>query len=409
MEQQDQRQNALPGQPALYLASGMMNFVGVIGMVALAYYAKRYLDATLMQLALITVIGNLVYVVCCPFLGGLSDRYGRRGFIVVATLVFASAYLGAYFAREVWQLYIVTGVSGLGHALFWPAVEAELASGADSHQLRQRMGRFNISWSAGDIAGALAAGVGLAVRPRLPFLICAGVGAAISALTSAAPMRSSSPESRARHQEAVNGHELPTSHDTFWRLALVANFFSAGIISILRRLFPDLAVDELAYTGLQWGFLVMLVAVSRTVMFAVLERWHGWLYRPRRFFAFQLLFPAGCMLIIFARSYWVFALAFVLIGAACGMVYFSSLYYSVHGASGQARRAGLHEAVLGLGAGVIPLLAGPTRSLAEPYWSEAIRAPYVLGAALFVAALSVQLIIYRRSAPEAATSPPPAT
>ena len=60
MEQQDQRQNALPGQPALYLASGMMNFVGVIGMVALAYYAKRYLDATLMQLALITVIGNLV-------------------------------------------------------------------------------------------------------------------------------------------------------------------------------------------------------------------------------------------------------------------------------------------------------------------------------------------------------------
>ena len=407
MQQEVAGNRALAGHPRLYLASGMMNFVGVIGMVALAYYAKRDLGANLMQLALITVIGNLVYVVACPFLGGLSDHYGRRGFMALGTLVFASAYLGAYFAGQVWQLYVVTAFSGLGHAFFWPAMEAELATGADSHQLRRRMGRFNISWSTGDIVGALTAGVALAVRPRLPFLISAGVAVAISALSLSVRSSPSTPASRARHQRAVDGHDLPHNHDTFWRLALAANFFSAGIISILRRLFPDLAVEALSYTGLQWGFLVMLVALSRTVMFVVLERWHGWLYRPRRFFAFQLLFLAGCLLIIFAHSYWVFALAFILIGAASGMVYFSSLYYSVHGARRQARGAGLHESVLGLGAGVIPLLAGPTRSLAEPYWAEAIRAPYVLGAALFVVAIAVQVIIYRRSVRRGPPASPP--
>jgi len=397
MEKPGNPEPRVGGQGSLYLASGMMNFAGVIAMVAVSYYAKRYLGASLMQLALLTFLGNGVYVVCCPILGSLSERYGRPRFIVAATLVFATAYFGALLSTQVWHLYFVVCLSGLGHALFWPSVEAELAAEADTHQLRRRMGRFNISWSTGDIAGALVAGVGLTLSPRLPFLLCVVTGVGISVLTARSRMSSASAESRVRHEEAVNGHDLPENHDTFWKMALVANFFSAGVISIVRRLFPDLAVDSLNYTGLQWGFLVMVVALSRTVMFAVLERHHGWLYRPKRFFAVQLLFPLGCFLILFAQSYWVFILAFACIGAASGVVYSSSLFYSVHGAGRQAHRAGLHESVLGLGAGLIPLMAGPTRSLAAPYWKEAIRAPYVLGAVLFAVAITVQLVIFARS------------
>ncbi len=100
---------------------------------------------------------------------------------------------------------------------------------------------------------------------------------------------------------------------------------------------------------------------------------------------------------MFAQSYWVFVLAFACIGAACGVVYFSSLYYSVHGAGSQAHRAGLHESVLGLGAGVIPLMAGPSRRLAEPHWQHAIRAPYLLGVALALVSISIQGVIFARS------------
>jgi MFS family permease len=375
----------------------MMNFVGVIAMVGVSYYAKAALNANLMQLALIIVIGNIVYVLCCPVLGALSDRFGRRPFIVASTLVFAAAYFGAYLSGAVWQLYVVSAFSGVGHALFWPAVEAELASEADSQQLRQRVGRFNVSWSLGDIPGALVAGLVFDAGPRLPFLICVVGGVAISAVTALTRLAPATAESRIRHQKTIDGHVLPRNHTTFWTLALVANFFSAGIISIVRRLFPDLAIDVLRYSGRQWGPLTMMVAVSRTVTFAILQRHHGWLYRPRRFFAVQLLFPVGCLMMVFARSYWVFVLAFTLIGVACGVVYFSSLYYSVHGASRQAHRAGLHESILGLGAGLIPFVAGPTRSLAEPYWQNAIRAPYLFGAGLFIVAIVAQLVIYRWS------------
>ncbi len=177
----------------------------------------------------------------------------------------------------------------------------------------------------------------------------------------------------------------------------MANFFSAGLISITRRLFPDLAVEALHYTGAQWGFLVMTVAITRTTVFAIMERYHGCVYRPKRLFLIQALFPLACLLIIFARSYWVFVLAFACIGTACGVVYFSSLYYSVHGAGSQAHRAGLHESVLGLGAGVIPFFAARTRELARPYWRNAIRAPYLLGTVLALVAIAIQLTMFARS------------
>ena len=406
MEEQRQGQGQLPGHPGLYVASGLMNFAGALAMVSLCYYAKDHLDANLMQLGVITFLGNFVYVSLCPLLGTLSDRYGRRPFIVSSTLVFASAYFGAYLSTQVWHLYVVTAFSGLGHALFWPAVEAELAAEADSYQLRRRVGRFNISWSIGDIPGALVAGLAYDWQPQLPFLIAAATGVAISAMNAVIRISAHTEETRTRHRETVSGHAVPRDHVTFWRLALLANFFSAGLVSIVRRLFPDLAVEALRYTGTQWGLLVMMVAISRTVVFAIMERRHGWLYRPKRLFFVQLLFPTGCLLIIFAQSYWTFILAFACIGAASGVVYFSSLYYSVHGAGSQAQRAGLHESVLGLGAGVIPLVASSTRRLSEPHWGDTIRAPYLAGAALALLSISIQAVILarsRRAAPQAET------
>ena len=385
------------GRSTLYAATAMMNFAGVIAMVALSYYAKAYLGATLMQLALMTFLGNAVYVALCPPLGALSELRRRQPFIVTGTLIFAAGYVGAFFSTQVWHLYVARCVAALGHALFWPAVETELAAEADTHELRQRMGRFNISWSIGDIPGSLIAGIGLAVRPSLPFLLCVGMGIAISALTASARFAPATPAARARHREAVDGHDVPPMHQAFWRMALLANLFSVGIISVVRGLFPDLAVDALHYSGFKFGVLAMMVAWARTGVFILLERYHGWVYRPRRFFAVQFLFPLACLLIVFAQNFWVFVLAFTFIGMGSGVVYFSSLYYSVHGASRQGPRAGIHEAVLGLGAGLIPLLAGPTRKLAEPYWHEAIRAPYVLGAALCLVAIGIQFVIYTRA------------
>jgi MFS family permease len=243
-----------------------MNFAGSTGVVALAFYAKAYIHADLFQLSLITFFGNAVYVTCCPLLGSLSDRWGRRPFIVTSTLIFAAAYLGAVFSRQVWQLYLVSCVSALGHALFWPLVEAELAAGADTHTLRQRLGRFNISWSVGDCLGALVAGVTLSLRPQLPFLLCVVSGLGLSLLTSLLGLSTRADRARVRQPRAAENHLLPASHGTFWTLALTANLFSAGFVSIVRRLFPDMAVEAFHYSGLQWGFLVMVVGITRTAV-----------------------------------------------------------------------------------------------------------------------------------------------
>jgi MFS family permease len=395
--EEDGRAQALTAHhPGLYAASGLMNFAGSTGVVALAFYAKAYLHADLFQLSLITFLGNAVYVTFCPLLGWLSDRWGRRPFIVTSTLIFAAAFLGAVFSTQIWQLYLVSCVSALGHALFWPQVEAELAAEADTHTLRQRLGRFNISWSVGDCLGALVAGVTLSLRPHLPFLLCVVTGIGISLLTSVLGLSTAGDRARSREHRPAKNHLLPASHGTFWKLALTANLFSAGFVSIVRRLFPDVAVEAFHYSGLQWGFMVMVVGLTRTAVFAVMARHHGWLYRPKRFFLVQALFPVSFLLIVLAQAYWVFLLAFALMGMATGVLYFSSIYYSVHGASSQAHRAGLHEASWGLGEGLIPLAVGRSRQWAQPYWEGAIRAPYLAGIFLSLAAISIQIGIFLR-------------
>ncbi len=397
---QEKQRRARPlSHRALYLAAASMHVVVAMAIVGLAYYAKATLQASLMELALIAVTGNIVFVVSCPVLGGLSDSYGRRPFVVTSTLVFAGAFVGAYLSTQVWQLYVVAGVAGFGEALFWPLVAAELAAEADSQQLLRRVGRFCVSWSTGDILGALAAGLVLEVGIRLPFLLCIVGGVGISALTSLIRMAPAGAEAQLRHRQTIHGHVLPHNHRTLWKIALLANFTSAGVLSIVRRLFPDLSVEVLHYTGRQYGVLVMMVAVFRTLTFVVLQSHRGGLYRPRRFFLTQLLYPIAFSLMVFGERYWVFLLAAAMLGTASAVVYFSSLYYSVHGASRQAQQAGIHESMLGLGAGIIPFIAGPTRALAEPYWEDAIRAPYVLGVLLFVVALAIQLVIYQRSLP----------
>jgi len=382
---------------ALYLAAAAMHVVVAVAMVGLAYHAKATLHASLMQLALIAVTSSVVFVASCPIVGGLSDRYGRRPFVVTSTLIFAGAFAGAYLSSHVWQLYLVAAVTGFGEALFWPLVAAELAAEADSQQLLRRMGGFNVSWSTGDMLGALAAGLLLEAGTRVPFLLCIFGGIAISLLTSQVRMASTTAEAQLRQRDTIDAHRLPHTHATFWRIALLANFTSAGVLSIVRRLLPDLSVEALHYSGRQYGVLVMTVAVFRTLTFVLLRSRRGWLYRARRFFLIQLLYPTAFLLMVFGERYWVFLLAAVMLGTASGVVYFSSLYYSVHGASRQAQRAGIHESMLGLGAGVIPFLAGPSRALTQPYWGEAIRAPYALGALVSVLALAVQVVVYRRS------------
>lgn len=56
---------------------------------------------------------NLLYAVCSPYLGHLSDKIGRRVVLISGLLVFASVYTLFGYATSEWQLWLLFGIYGI--------------------------------------------------------------------------------------------------------------------------------------------------------------------------------------------------------------------------------------------------------------------------------------------------------
>ena len=68
---------------------------------------------SLQSTILMYVFYNLVYSLLSPYLGGLSDRIGRRPLLVGGLFVFALIYLSFGWADQIWQFWVLFATYGL--------------------------------------------------------------------------------------------------------------------------------------------------------------------------------------------------------------------------------------------------------------------------------------------------------
>ena len=93
---------------------------------------------------------------------------------------------------------------------------------------------------------------------------------------------------------------------------------------------------------------------SRVATFLGLWLWTGWHYRLRWFLtAYGLLIVSFAALLLVPRLL-VLLLAQVAFGFAVGLLYYSSLYYSMAVGDTQGEHGGMHESAIGAG-----IFAGP--------------------------------------------------
>ncbi len=71
------------------------------------------------------------------------------------------------------------------------------------------------------------------------------------------------------------------------------------------------------------------------------------------------------------------------------MVYFSSIFYSLNNLEGKGQKSGIHEAVLGTGLLLGPLVGG---TIAEAF---TLRSPYVLAIFVIGAAICVETLLMK--------------
>ena len=135
----------------------------------------------------------------------------------------------------------------------------------------------------------------------------------------------------------------------FLRLAWLANPFAYIAINTLIAVMPGVA-RRLELSTMAAGFCCSLWCFARLGAFFVLWRWNGWHYRFRWLLAAYLaLVGSFCRHPDGAQPGGAGPGATRLRHASSGLIYYSSLFYSMDLGDTKGEHGGIHEAAIGLG------------------------------------------------------------
>jgi hypothetical protein len=134
----------------------------------------------------------------------------------------------------------------------------------------------------------------------------------------------------------------------FLRMAWLANPFAYVAINTIIAIIPGLAQRH-ELTPMWAGFFCSVWFFARFGAFAALWLWPGWHYRFRWFVGAYSMLLLGFSVILLSPSLWPVLIAQVAFGAAVGLVYYSSLFYSMDVGETKGEHGGIHEAAIGAG------------------------------------------------------------
>ena len=124
------------------------------------------LGATDAFLGFIISVSTLTGMVLKPAIGILSDRWGRRWWLIIGTVFFTGMPFLYRFVHTPAELFGIRIIHGLATAIYGPVTLAFVAEGVKD-RLAEKLGWFGMARSAGYIVGPAAAGWLLAAKVSL--------------------------------------------------------------------------------------------------------------------------------------------------------------------------------------------------------------------------------------------------
>jgi predicted MFS family arabinose efflux permease len=336
---------------ACYCIEGVNSFAVVLYFNYLYFFFRdRFGFNDRQNLELAALIG-LVYTIASWQAGRFAQRCGyftalKLGFGLLAAGLWAGL-----------QLHTVAGeiamacVANVGMCFIWPTIEALVIEGDTPEHVPHAVGLYNITWAVTNAAaffiggtiikklgyhGAFSLSLTLIV---LEFLVVFWlerihpVGLQTGHVPAPAPVAPSEASLRARN---------------FQRMALLANPSAYIAINTLIAVLPGIAAKFHLSTMLA-GFALSLWCFARFATFIVLWRWTAWHYRFRWLAsAFAFLIGSFATILVAPNLAAVLA-AQIVFGVAIGLIYYSSLFYSLDASEAKGEHGGIHEAAIGVG------------------------------------------------------------
>ena len=302
----------------------------------------------------LVALHGLVYPGAAWFGGWYAHRVGyfsalKIGFAVMTAALVTGALLPFALAQA-----CVLMIWTFGMCFTWPTLQSLVSDGVTGPRLPRLAGIYNIVWSGVSgvsyfIGGALLDWLGVASLFWIPAVIHVGQIGMVFWLE-----RTNSSE-KIFPQEPIPGkvsdepaEEDPLTKKKFLRLALLANPVAYIAINTAIPMIPVVAKRfELSPT--LTGIFCSVWFFVRMGAFILFWLWPGWHYRFGFLLAAKFLLIVSFLGILFSPQLWILLVAQIFFGLSVGLIYYSSLYYSMHGGTSKSKHGGVHEAVIGLG------------------------------------------------------------
>lgn len=153
-----------------------------------------------------------------------------------------------------------------------------------------------------------------------------------------------------RAKDNQHSEEQPPIPKTrkFLQMAWLANPFAYIAINTLIAVIPGVA-RRLELSTMTAGFCCSTWCFARFGAFVALWQWTRWHYRFRWLLLAYLGLVGSFGAVVLAPNLAVLISAQLVFGVAVGLIYYSSLFYSMDRSETKGEHGGIHEAVIGLG------------------------------------------------------------
>ncbi len=330
--------------------------IGLINFAALFFLRKQF-GASTATIGLFAGVWNSAYLLGCMVLRPIVGRVRPRVAIAVAPVLVALLVGGLLQGRSLVADFLLYACAGFSVALFWPPLMGWLTAGLEGRELAQTTSWYNLSWSIGNIASPLAAGLLVESTAVLPFLVSIGLLVAVGALTIGSlallPDRRRGsvvvPLSAPIQAPSATG-QVRSSRGTPYRIPAWIGLLSAYLfLGVLLSVFPLYAHYRLGISEGVVGLILVSRALSMTFAFGVFARATFWHFRTVPMAIAQVVLAGVCLLMPVGQQPWFFVIILPFAGVTLSLVYTTSLFHGISGVTDRSGRAAVNEAILTAG------------------------------------------------------------